>query len=94
VTVKAKLKNDRLIISLKLKTPELSRSGKTLVIASSHGVQKCAAQFEGKDILVNANAFVRSLETQDSKSRSMPRKRATTRERHVVRQPKTGEVII
>jgi len=48
-----------LIIRLPLQEPVRSKSsGKTLVIASTHGVVITEARYRGKPIVVVANAFV------------------------------------
>jgi hypothetical protein len=56
--VKSKIKNGRLVIDLPLQKPKLSSTGKTLIIASTYGVQSSAAQYKGKPISIVANAFV------------------------------------
>ncbi len=53
-----KIKNGRLIISLKLQKPTHSKSGKTLVVASTHGVKRSSVLVDGKPVLYNANAYV------------------------------------
>jgi hypothetical protein len=48
-----------LVIRLPLQEPVRSKSsGKTLVIASTHGVFAAEARYRGKPIVVVANAFV------------------------------------
>jgi hypothetical protein len=51
-------KNGRLIISLPLRKPKLSSSGKTRLVATSRGVRKCGLRFAGMDLRVTANAFI------------------------------------
>jgi hypothetical protein len=53
-----KIQNGSLIIEVPLQEPEMSSTGKTLVVASSHGVQRLAVQVDGKNVYVTANAFV------------------------------------
>jgi len=55
----AELDGKTLIIRLPLQKPTLSKSsGKTLVIASTHGVMRTTASYRGRQISVVANAFV------------------------------------
>jgi hypothetical protein len=55
----AEIDGKTLIIRLQLQTPVPSKSsGKTLVIASTHGVVTTEARYRGKPIVVVANAFV------------------------------------
>jgi hypothetical protein len=57
--VKATIENGELIIRLPLnKTPVSSSSGKTLVVASSHGNQKTDAVINGQDVVVGVNAYI------------------------------------
>jgi len=39
-------------------TPVLSASGKTLVIASTHGNKETTAQVNGKNVVVGLNAYI------------------------------------
>ena len=41
---------DMLVIRIPIKTPTLSASGKTLVVASTRGNQNTAVQIDGKDL--------------------------------------------
>jgi hypothetical protein len=55
----AEVDGETLIIRLPLQKPVPSKSsGKTLVIASTHGVVTTTASYRGKQIIVVANAFV------------------------------------
>jgi len=56
--MKVELKNGRLIISLKLRKPTPSKSGKTLLVASTRGVKSSDAKVSGRRVRVNANAFI------------------------------------
>ena len=47
-----------LVITLPLRAPELSKSGKTLIVATSAGLVQTAAQVEGKPVTVGVNAFI------------------------------------
>jgi hypothetical protein len=57
-TVEAKIVKGQLVITLPLQTPARSASGKTLIVASSHGVKRSALKMEGKELCVVANAFI------------------------------------
>ena len=58
VTVNEKTKT--LTIEIPMQEPTPSASGKTLVIASSHGNQVVQATFKGKPITVGLNAYIRN----------------------------------
>ncbi len=49
---------DMLVIRIPIKRPAPSASGKTLVVASTHGNQKTDVQIEGKDLYLGVNAYV------------------------------------
>jgi len=54
----AELEGKTLVIRLPLQEPERSKSsGKTMVIASTHGAVTTAASYRGRPIVVVANAF-------------------------------------
>ena len=53
-------KSGELVVRVKLNTePQPSASGKTLVVASSHGNQPTAAQVNGKPVIIGLNAYIR-----------------------------------
>lgn len=57
--MKAIIENGELVIRLPLnKTPLLSCSGKSLVVASSHGNQKTDAVLNGQPITIGVNAYI------------------------------------
>jgi len=56
--MKVEIKNGRLLISLKLRKPTASKSGKTLLVASTRGVKSSNAKISGRHVRVNANAFI------------------------------------
>ncbi len=57
--MKATIENGELVIRLPLnKTPIPSSSGKTLVVASTHGNQKTDAALNGQPIIVGVNAYI------------------------------------
>ena len=55
----AEIKNGKLIITLDLQEPTLSASGKTLVVASSHGNMVTAATVAGKPVTIGVNAYIK-----------------------------------
>jgi hypothetical protein len=56
--VQVKIVKGHVMITLPLQTPTPSATGKTLIVASSHGVKRSAVTLEGKVLCVNVNAFV------------------------------------
>jgi len=53
-------KGSKLIITLELSEPRPSASGKTLVVASTHGNQPTAVEVDGKPVIVGVNAYIRT----------------------------------
>ncbi len=49
---------DDLVIRISIQAPTPSSSGKTLVVASTHGNQRSGLQIDGKDVFVGVNAYV------------------------------------
>ena len=58
-TMTATIENGELVIRLPLQSPAPSASGKTLVVASSHGNQPTAAMVDGKPVVIGVNAYIR-----------------------------------
>lgn len=57
--LKATIEGNELVIRVPLNdTPVPSSSGKTLVVASSHGNQKTGAMVNGQPVIVGVNAYV------------------------------------
>jgi hypothetical protein len=57
--VKATIENGELVIRLPLnKTPVISSSGKSLVVATSHGNQKTDAVIDGQAVIAGVNAYI------------------------------------
>ena len=50
--MKVEVKNGRLTISLKLRKPTPSKSGKTLLVASTRGVQTSSVEVNGKPVRI------------------------------------------
>jgi hypothetical protein len=57
--MKAEIKDGQLIITLQLETPAPSASGKTLVVASSHGNQATTATINGQPVVIGVNAYIK-----------------------------------
>ena len=56
--MEVELKDNVIVISIPI-SPRSSKSGKTLVVASSGGNQPTTAMYEGKPIIVGVNAYVK-----------------------------------
>ena len=59
VAVTAKIEENRLIIIADLETPTPSASGKTLVVASTHGNKETDVMIDGKPVIIGLNAYIR-----------------------------------
>lgn len=55
----ATVENNQLVIRLPMQSPAPSASGKTLVVASSHGNIATTATVGGKPITIGVNAYIR-----------------------------------
>jgi len=58
--MQVEIKDGNLVITIPMQKPTPSASGKTLVVASSHGNQPTAVQVDGKPIIVGLNAYIRN----------------------------------
>jgi hypothetical protein len=58
--MKAEIKNGKLIIEIDVEKPTPSKTGKTLVVASSHGNIATTATIDGKPVIIGLNAYVRN----------------------------------
>jgi len=56
--MKVEAKGNKLVIEMDLEKPTISKSGKTLVVASSRGNVKTAATVDGKPITIGVNAYI------------------------------------
>ena len=52
-----KIKGSKMVITVDLKKPVMSNSGKTMLVYSSHGNQETSAQVNGKKVTVGINAW-------------------------------------
>ena len=57
--MKVEIKGNELIITVEMQKPTPSASGKTLVVASSHGNQATTAMVDGKPVIVGLNAYIK-----------------------------------
>ncbi len=57
--MKVEIKGNELIITVEMQIPTPSASGKTLVVASSHGNQVTTAMVDGKPVVVGLNAYIK-----------------------------------
>lgn len=58
--INARIEKGKLIIEIPTNaTPVPSMTGKTLVVASSHGNQPTACMVDGKPLIVGLNAYVK-----------------------------------
>lgn len=53
--------SNELVIRIPLQEPAPSASGKTLVVASSHGNQRTDATIDGQNITIGVNAYIRPI---------------------------------
>ena len=58
--MQVEIKNGDLVITIPMQKPAPWASGKTLVVASSHGNQPTSAQVDGKPVVVGLNAYIRN----------------------------------
>ena len=56
--MKARIEGGKLIVEIDMQAPTPSASGKTQVIASSHGNQTTEAEVNGKKVVVGLNAYI------------------------------------
>ena len=56
----AKLEKGVLIISIPVQEPTPSASGKTLVVASTHGNQPTTVEVNGKRVVIGLNAYIKA----------------------------------
>lgn len=56
--IKVEIKGEEMIITLPISQPHPSKSGKTIVIASTQGNIRTSEMFEGKPITIGVNAYI------------------------------------
>ncbi|MCX6173154.1 MAG: hypothetical protein NTZ27_00155 [Ignavibacteriales bacterium] len=57
--MEVKIENGKLIISIDLQEPTPSASGKTLVVATTHGNVATQCVIEGKNVVIGLNAYIK-----------------------------------
>ena len=67
MTVRSRLKNGVLRLEIPLQEPRPSGSGKTLVVATTHGLKGTGIEYHGSEIIVNANAFIEKKNVKKDK---------------------------
>lgn len=56
--MQAAIEGKDLVIRIPMQSPTISKSGKTLVLASTHGNVKTAVLIEGKPVTIGLNAYI------------------------------------
>jgi hypothetical protein len=59
MTMKVEIKDNKLFIEIDLEEPTPSSSGKTLVVASTHGNTVTTAEVDGKAVTIGLNAYIK-----------------------------------
>ena len=59
MALKVEIKDSKLFIEIELDKPTPSASGKTLVVASTHGNTVTSAEVDGKPLIVGLNAYIK-----------------------------------
>jgi hypothetical protein len=54
-----KIENGKLIISIDMQEPAPSASGKTLVVATTHGNVTTQCLVDGKNVVIGLNAYIK-----------------------------------
>ena len=57
--MEVKIENGKLIVTIELQKPTPSASGKTLVVATTHGNVVTECIVEGKPVVIGLNAYIR-----------------------------------
>jgi len=59
MALKVEIKENKLLIEIDLEKPTPSSSGKTLVVASTHGNIVTGAEVDGKPVIIGLNAYIK-----------------------------------
>jgi hypothetical protein len=59
MALKVEIKDNKLFIEIDLEKPTPSSSGKTLVVASTHGNTVTSAEVDGKPVTIGLNAYIK-----------------------------------
>ena len=57
--MEVKIENGKLIITIEMQEPAPSASGKTLVVATTHGDVTTQCLVEGKNLVIGLNAYIK-----------------------------------
>ncbi|MCK9212111.1 MAG: hypothetical protein M0P61_14820 [Ignavibacteriaceae bacterium] len=57
--MEVKIEDNKLIITIELQKPTPSASGKTLVVATTHGNTQTQCIVDGKPLVVGLNAYIK-----------------------------------
>jgi hypothetical protein len=57
--MEVKIENGKLIVSIDMQEPTPSASGKTLVIATTHGNVTTKCIINGKNVVIGLNAYIK-----------------------------------
>ena len=59
MAMNVEIKDNKFFIEIDLEIPTPSSSGKTLVVASTHGNTVTAVQVDGKPVTIGLNAYIK-----------------------------------
>jgi len=59
MALKVEIKDNKLFIKIDLEKPTPSSSGKTIIVASTHGNTVTAAEVDGKPVIIGLNAYIK-----------------------------------
>jgi hypothetical protein len=59
MALKVEIKDNKLFIEIDLEKPTPSSSGKTIIVASTHGNTVTAAEVDGKPVIIGLNAYIK-----------------------------------
>jgi hypothetical protein len=54
-----RIEKNRLIVEIEMQPPTPSKTGKTLVVATTHGNKASEAKVNGKPVTIGLNAFIK-----------------------------------
>ena len=60
MSVQVRIENGKLIIEMPLQQPQPSSTGKTLLLATTHGNHKPGVMHNGKEVTIAVNAFIKN----------------------------------
>ena len=60
MAMNATKKGSKLVIEIDLQEPTVSKSGKTLVVATTHGNIQTSVEVDGKPLTIGLNAYIRA----------------------------------